>query len=387
MVTDEYSFAAFGTLRSSTGSTANSQQYKGRLIAYRKDPNAGPETEYSLHHRNYNPTTGVFKSQDPVKDDLNLYRYVKNNPVNRTDPSGLEDYVANFLNSLSPEMKNRLKQVVALLGQGMAPQFHHTYQQSISDWAERRGINVDAADYIRLVDYELHKVINRHQQEFWRFMKEHFGTKTIEETINKAEKLGMGNWLWDRMEEFNASLDKHFGDLWLKPGFTEDDVKCLQNRLGLMDHLPFENLYGHTARRALANEVQVRSSELWSDLINGFEVNGRPIKPWSEWFSQTPGKLERLVDRLDKVFGLLALLFILVELHTLSRGDDKQMNDLLTWVRRGLEELDSGQHTVSAQTLSHINDLGAQIFSRIGLGEYFQATWTAWLLLEESVSP
>lgn len=64
-----------------------------------------------------------------------------------------------------------------------------------------------------------------------------------------------------------------------------------------------------------------------------------------------------------------------------------RLNDLLTWVRRGLEELDTGQHTVSAQTLSHINDLGAQIFSRIGLGEYFQATWTAWLLLEESVSP
>jgi len=91
VVTDEYDFDAFGKLRSSTGSTANSQQYKGQYLAYRREPDAGPEVEYALHHRNYDPKTGTFTSADPAEDDSNLYRYVRNNPVNRDDPSGLDE--------------------------------------------------------------------------------------------------------------------------------------------------------------------------------------------------------------------------------------------------------------------------------------------------------
>ena len=41
VVTDEYSFDGWGKLTSSTGSTANSQLYKGEYLAYRKDPDAG----------------------------------------------------------------------------------------------------------------------------------------------------------------------------------------------------------------------------------------------------------------------------------------------------------------------------------------------------------
>lgn len=72
VVTDDYSFDAWGNPISTTGSTANSQLWKGEYLACRKDPNAGPELQYATHHRHYNPHTGVFTSADPVKDDLNI---------------------------------------------------------------------------------------------------------------------------------------------------------------------------------------------------------------------------------------------------------------------------------------------------------------------------
>ena len=64
VVTDEYDFNGWGERRSSTGSTANSQQYKGRLLAYRRDPNVGPDEQYAMHHRNYDPKTATFTSDE-----------------------------------------------------------------------------------------------------------------------------------------------------------------------------------------------------------------------------------------------------------------------------------------------------------------------------------
>jgi RHS repeat-associated protein len=49
----------------------------------------------TIHHRyrNNDPRIGRFLSADPMGYDggINLYSYVKNNPVNRIDPRGLQD--------------------------------------------------------------------------------------------------------------------------------------------------------------------------------------------------------------------------------------------------------------------------------------------------------
>jgi RHS repeat-associated protein len=88
VVTDRYSYDAFGQLLSSTGTTVNSFLYTGE----QKDDAAGL---YYLRARNYDPAIGRFMSQDlhqsslQEPSSLNRYVYVQNNPVNTTDPTGL----------------------------------------------------------------------------------------------------------------------------------------------------------------------------------------------------------------------------------------------------------------------------------------------------------
>jgi len=95
-VTDQYRFDAWGKLTSSTGGTANANTYKGEFLAYRQDPHAGPETTYSLTHRDISADTGRHRSPDPAEDKLNPYPYASNNPVNRADPSGLAELVESI---------------------------------------------------------------------------------------------------------------------------------------------------------------------------------------------------------------------------------------------------------------------------------------------------
>jgi len=49
---------------------------------------------YYYRARYYDPTLERFISEDPIgllSNDYNVYRYVENNPINKFDPSGLED--------------------------------------------------------------------------------------------------------------------------------------------------------------------------------------------------------------------------------------------------------------------------------------------------------
>jgi RHS repeat-associated protein len=54
-----------------------------------------PETAlYDYRNRTYSPTLGRFLQTDPIRfsaGDVNLYRYVFNDPVNAVDPLGLQD--------------------------------------------------------------------------------------------------------------------------------------------------------------------------------------------------------------------------------------------------------------------------------------------------------
>ncbi len=80
-VTDQYSYDAFGAVRSHSGGSPNYWQFTGE----QQDADSGL---YFLRARYYDPATGRFLGKDPLPIG-NRYSYVSNNPVNGIDPSGM----------------------------------------------------------------------------------------------------------------------------------------------------------------------------------------------------------------------------------------------------------------------------------------------------------
>lgn len=69
---------------SSSGGVSNPFQYTGR----ENDSETGL---YCYRARYYDPTIGIFLSEDPARSSDNFYAYVHNNPITGTDPLGLWD--------------------------------------------------------------------------------------------------------------------------------------------------------------------------------------------------------------------------------------------------------------------------------------------------------
>jgi len=85
-IVQSYAYDSFGNILS-TGNQNFVQPYTYTGREY--DPKTG---FYFYRARYYNPMAGRFISEDPIRlkgGDYNLYRYVKNNPVNCADPEGL----------------------------------------------------------------------------------------------------------------------------------------------------------------------------------------------------------------------------------------------------------------------------------------------------------
>ncbi|MFA6213311.1 MAG: RHS repeat-associated core domain-containing protein [Candidatus Obscuribacterales bacterium] len=80
-VVNRYTYSPFGESPSLTGTTHG---YTGQ----RFDPEIGL---YHYKYRYYNPVIGRFLQPDPIgiADGLNIYAYVKNNPLTKVDPLGL----------------------------------------------------------------------------------------------------------------------------------------------------------------------------------------------------------------------------------------------------------------------------------------------------------
>lgn len=92
-VVEQYSYDVFGlpTMKDAGGTALAASAYANRFLFTGREflQAAGL---YDYRNRMYSPLLGRFLQTDPLRfagGDINLYRYVHNNPVNFTDPTGL----------------------------------------------------------------------------------------------------------------------------------------------------------------------------------------------------------------------------------------------------------------------------------------------------------
>lgn len=169
LVTDTYSYDAYGNIESQSGTTVNSYRYTGEYF------DSGIRLQYN-RARYYEPQAGRFASLDPFSGTmtqpltLNKYIYANGNPVFGKDPSGLANNIElvegeeeeEELDTQATEnelantnkFKNIACQTLSDLSQGVTRQWHHFYPKALGGRIPYEGYTVE-------VDFKIHQFIHQ----------------------------------------------------------------------------------------------------------------------------------------------------------------------------------------------------------------------------------
>ena len=130
-VTKTYEYDAFGNEVNPDDSDTNPFRYCGEYF----DKETG--TIY-LRARYYDPQTGRFSSEDPIRDGLNWYTYCNNNPIMYVDPSGLAlvnivDYARAMGGTTKIYTNKEGKQCVSVIYNGITQNYTYYRSQKIDN--------------------------------------------------------------------------------------------------------------------------------------------------------------------------------------------------------------------------------------------------------------
>ncbi len=138
---EQYYYDAFGYpyFFSSTGQPLNSSTFGNRFLFTGREWLSDLKL-YDFRNRVYQPELGRFMQPDPKEfgaGDYNLYRYCHNDPVNRTDPTGLDSG-----ERLSPKDLVRLREITFKVPLG----------SNIKQWVTTGAVTMTAGLFTRLAN-------------------------------------------------------------------------------------------------------------------------------------------------------------------------------------------------------------------------------------------
>ncbi len=93
-ITTTLAYDTFGVVTDNSGPASPTVAWQGKQ-GYQFEPTLGPAGLQYVRQRWYDPATRQFISPDPLGfagGDVNLFRYAGNNPVNRNDPGGKQNW-------------------------------------------------------------------------------------------------------------------------------------------------------------------------------------------------------------------------------------------------------------------------------------------------------
>jgi len=125
-----YTYKSFGEIYSQTGSLIQPFAFTGREY----DPENGL---YFYRARYYDPRAGRFLTKDPIGfagGDVNLYRYVGNNPVNFRDPSGTAVADVHFFLTLAAALSEN---------RSLKESLEMAWDAALRDWGSQKEYSTD----------------------------------------------------------------------------------------------------------------------------------------------------------------------------------------------------------------------------------------------------